>query len=165
MLLAGFVLGLLSTGAVAQETSFEKMSLCDLLKSRARFSGRLVSVDVEIVDVRYLVGVDPANASCGKVALMEPSRSEVIRKPPFNWDRDAGYLEFEIGLRVLVPKPPTVKGSVTATFEGRFDSIYERGRPERGGFGHQGLYNARLVVRRVFDVRAVPGETPINIRP
>jgi hypothetical protein len=159
--LTGYIVGLLlaSVGA-AQEVPFEPTTLCDLLKSRGGLSGRMVSVRVEVVSIRESLGADPEDHRCGSVVLADPLSPDVDPKAPFQWIKDSGYEQLEDGFRVLVPIPPATRGRLIATFEGRFDSIYAKGRRQRGGFGHSFRHASQLVVHRVFDVSASAGQRP-----
>jgi hypothetical protein len=132
-----------------QALRFENHSLCELLRNASRFSGRLVSVRAELVAVREMLLADSRNRSCGLLAIESPENPGVRPKPNFALIRDQSYGEFERGFPVLLPTAVGARGSIYASFEGRFDWT-------PAGSGHMRLRSARLILHRVFDVDVRP---------
>jgi len=79
------------------ELKFDPFTLCQLLNSRGRLSGRKVLVRGEVVDVRDALLADPEKHSCGLVAMTYPEDSRVRPKPGFNRVEDEGFARLREG--------------------------------------------------------------------
>lgn len=141
------------TKGVVQETT-----VCQLLKSPAQYSGSIVRVRAELRWGRRILLYD---GDCGPIPWVYPSDRDVTPKPDFELERNAEFKNVESTIPVLLPDPNTDKGgSIRATVEGRFDSVFilRNGRVSRAkrGFGHLGLYTSRIVLHNVRDVEIKP---------
>jgi hypothetical protein len=159
---------LLLVAEVGRAQNFVKADICDLLKSPEQYSGQLVSVRAEITEVRNVRLADPKHHACGQIPWAFPEDREVKPRPNFAIVQDENYKALMSGMGVLVPKPPRARGTVTATLEGRFDSIYRTRNGRRtkiaDGFGHLGLAESRFVLHRVTQVDVKVGPLPDDPR-
>lgn len=148
---------LLCASAVAQSTNvLTPMTVCQVLQSPERYSGKVVVLSGDILSPRALQMYDP---SCGRVSLAYTEDDLKIR-PKFTTVRDGNFKKFDSSLSELVPPPPCKPGRITATVEGRFDSRYALRKGKRvvvsPGFGHQSLSDYQLVVKHVLIVDVEP---------
>lgn len=148
-LIAFAILGLSVQLVTTQALSFEQRTVCELLKSPKRFTGRLVSVRAEMIAVRDFALVDPTDRRCGVLASAFPEDPEVTPNPGFTMLRDKNYDELQQAFPILRTTPSGTRGSIVATIEGRFDWTPR-------GSGHMQLRRTRLVWHRVLDIVVIP---------
>ena len=111
------------------------------------FAGRIVSVKSQVILGRGSLMLTEGDY---RILICEPDSSEVRPKPPFGLIADAKWHELK---DMVLPHPQGSRQQVTAIVEGRFDSAarsWKRRLLGVGtGFGHQGLYDHRIVIHRV----------------
>lgn len=142
---------------VGQATGPVEIRLCEAWQHPERYAGQLVRFRAELHYGRRILLRD---GRCGPIPWAYPLDPEVEPKPPFELVKDEAFHRVEASIPLLLPDPKTEKrGYLLATVEGRFDSVFKirRGKVVRNGkgFGHLGLYDNRLVLRRVEDVAGV----------
>lgn len=139
------------------ETNF-----CDLWQHPERYVGQMVRFRAEVHFIRHYFIRDN---QCGPVGLNYPSYPDVNPKPSFELLKNNAYDKVTKSHHVMFIDPETGerKGTILATMEGRFDSVFsldKKGKVVRKGkgFGHLGLYDNRLVLQSFEDVCVIsPG--------
>ena len=130
-----------------------KATVCELTAKPEHFSGKDVVVRASILHPRRMALEDD---TCGRVLLAFPEDRDTKPKPRFTLVRDANFKRLMASMAELVPPPPLKPGKITATFEGRFDSVFflRNGRKvERDPRSIRlARDEVRLVLRRVTDV-------------
>jgi hypothetical protein len=89
--------------------------------------------------------------------LTFPNDPDTRPKAKFKLVEDESYKKLMASVGILVPMPPKKPGRITATFEGRFDSVFILHNGQKVQRDPRSLRLAadevRLVLRRVSDVR------------
>jgi hypothetical protein len=134
-----------------------KVTVCELLSKPEGFSGKQVTFQATQMNSRRKILVD---GDCGRVLLVFPGDEEVRPKAKFQLLEDDSFKKFMDAQSELLPMPPKKPGRITATFEGRFDSVFtlRNGRKVKGDPRSIRLAadEVRLVLRRVSDVKVDP---------
>ena len=132
---------------------FVTVAPCELAGHPHRYSGRNVRIEIEVVGDPRWPSVRPSE--CGDtdaIALSIPAGPPVEPRPNFDLIRDDEFDRLFMSISVLVPGPGLTRGRLTATVEGRFDSIRRGPLGWWRGYGHQRLFKKRLVLHRVIAV-------------
>ncbi|MFN8009047.1 MAG: hypothetical protein U0V70_18865 [Terriglobia bacterium] len=132
-----------------------KVSYCDLVTNPEHFAGKMIEVRATIVGYKAPSIEMPAflpQELCSaylNIALERPENIEP--RPSFELEKDSSYQKY----REALQKPTRIE----ATLEGRFDLAYvwkDRKRirvAEGSGFGRKHSADARLVLKRMSDVK------------
>jgi hypothetical protein len=160
MLLLHAALFFLVFSLSGQEAEPVEIQLCDAWNHPERYAGQMVRIRAELDFGRGFLMRD---GNCGPVPWVSPSDPDVKPKPSFTFLKDEAYNMVRSSMSVLSPDPETGKrGYLLVTVEGRFDTVFRlrKGKVVRvgEGFGHLGLYDNRLVLRKVEDVVVVKPE-------
>jgi hypothetical protein len=148
MVVAGF------NATVIAETEPLKTTVCELLAKPEQFSGKLVVFQADLINPRRIALKD---GNCERILLTFPNDPDTKPKPKFKLVQDESYKRLMASVGVLVPMPPQKPGRITATFEGRFDSVFILRNGKKVQRDPRSLRLAadevRLVLRKVSDVR------------
>jgi hypothetical protein len=152
---------LLFTGACiltcANERAPMKTTVCELLSKPEQFSGQMVIFRADLINPRRMALVE---GNCGRVLLTFPNDDEIRPKARFQLVEDGNFKKLMDSVAVLIPMPPKKPGRITATFEGRFDSVFVlRGdrKTQRDPLSIRlAADEVRLVLHRVSDVHVEP---------
>jgi hypothetical protein len=140
----------------AESDNVTDTTLCALYDSPVRYAGTFVRVRAHIIgrDLKELwIDTTCPAASVYMITLAELPEN-VRPKAPFSLELNSAFSEFKDALNRHV--------AITATLEGRFDPVFvwkEKKRLRVGagnGFGKKHRYDARLVLRKISDVRTFP---------
>jgi hypothetical protein len=134
-----------------------KVTVCELLAKPEEFSGKQVTFHATLMNPRRKVLVD---GDCGRVLLVFPGDEEVRPKAKFQLLEDDSFKQLMDAQSELLPMPPKKPGRITATFEGRFDSVFILRNGRKVNRDPRSILLAadevRLVLRRVSDVKVDP---------
>lgn len=95
-------------------------SICVVTAAPEKFTGKMIVLRGRIVTPRRLFIED----HCGRVILNNPANYDVRPKAKFKLLEDETFKLMNDALGVLIPMPPKQPGTVAATVEGRFDSLF-----------------------------------------
>ncbi|HVT93625.1 MAG TPA: hypothetical protein VHD76_12325 [Bryobacteraceae bacterium] len=133
-----------------------KTTVCELLAKPEQFSGKVVVFQADLINPRRMALKD---GGCERVLLTFPKDPDTKPKAKFNLVEDESYKKLMASVGVLVPMPPKKPGRITATFEGRFDSVFILHNGQKVQRDPRSLRLAadevRLVLRKVSDVRVL----------
>jgi hypothetical protein len=140
-----------------------KPTICQVLKAPGRYAGKMLTIEVEVVEPRRVHLIDPEDAGCGRIPWMFPANPDVKPKAGFALAEDEKFRAVRDNLGVLLPPAPGSERRarrIFATVEGRFDSAYR----ERGGasvrvkkhLGYLGADDHVFILKRVLAVRIDP---------
>ncbi len=143
----------------AEEPVALRVTMCELTRNPERYSGRQVAVRARMINPQRMVLED---GDCGRVLLAFPADQQVRPKAKCKFLEDNVLQRLMEARSELVPPPTRTPGRVSATFHGRFDSVF----PLKGGHKVQrdprsmrpAVYEFRLVLRRVTDVSVEAGK-------
>lgn len=161
LMLPGVAVGALLLGACiptsANEREPVKTTVCELLSKPEQFSGQMVVFRADLINPRRMALVE---GNCGRVLLTFPNDDEVRPKASFKLVEDGNLKKLMDSVAVLIPMPPKKPGRITATFEGRFDSVFVLRSGRKTERDPRSIRLAadevRLVLRRVSDVHVEP---------
>jgi hypothetical protein len=134
-----------------------KVTVCELLAKPEEFSGKQVIFHATLINPRRKALVD---GDCGRVFLVFPGDEEVRPKAEFQLLEDDSFKKLMDAQSQLLPMPPKKPGRITATFEGRFDSVFSLRNGRKVKRDPRSIRLAadevRLVLRRVSSVKVDP---------
>jgi hypothetical protein len=133
-----------------------KTTVCELLSKPEQFSGKVVVFQADLINPRRMALKD---GGCERVLLTFPRDPDTKPKAKFKLVEDESYKKLMASVGVLVPMPPKKPGRITATFEGRFDSVFILRNGQKVQRDPRPLRLAadevRLVLRKVSDVHVL----------
>jgi hypothetical protein len=135
----------------AQNTKPEvsEITVCELAKNPEKYRGKIVIIEANASNDKH--GTYLYHHDCPTKEVIMNFPYVVTPKPPFDLQVDSSFKEFMNALHRPV--------LLDAKFEGRFDTnyIFENGKKKRliKGYGNNKKHSMRLVLKRVFKVRAI----------
>lgn len=146
--------------AAAAEPVAQRVTICELVRSPEKYSGQQVSVHARIANPQRMV---LENGECGRVLLVFPADQQVRPKAKFKLLEDDNFKRLMEARSELVPPPTRMPGRVSATFQGRFDSVFtlKEGRKVQRDPRSMRLAvdEFRLVLHRITEVSIEPGSS------
>lgn len=146
--------------AAAEELVARRVTICELVRNPEKYSGQQVSVHARMANPQRMVLED---GDCGRVLLVFPADQQVRPKTKFRLLEDDNFKKVMQARSELVPPPTRTPGRVSATFQGRFDSVFtlKAGRKVQRDPRSMRLAvdEVRLVLHRITDVSIKPGSS------
>lgn len=134
---------------MASASDVIETTVCDVTKRPQQYAGHIVTFIVERTRPPRGVLVDDPSGKCGPILVELPTDPDVHPKAHFTVVQDAELKKFLESGYVLIPDAKTHKTSIIrAVLRGRLDVA-----PSGKGFGHEQLYDLRLVLQQVSDVQ------------
>ena len=141
----------------ARESEPVTVTVCELLAHPEQYSGKQVIIRAMVITTRRMA---ITLSDCVKVLLVFPSDPEAKPKPQFHLVEDENFNKLNNAQRELVPQRRETAGRITATFEGRFDSVFVMRKGRKVKRDPRSIRLAadevRLVLHRVSDVEVKP---------
>jgi len=139
----------------ADSTNDVSVDFCRLLTTPERFTGKVVSVRAYVVKYRHGIILHAKDCN-GGMFLELRAELDVAPKRKVALEKDSEYEKFDNALFIFKEGTTELRNRIEATFEGRFDSVYELKNGKRvrvsPGYGPNSLFPSRLVLYKVSDV-------------
>ena len=147
------------TSACAEEAVALRVTVCELTRNPERYSGQQVAVRARLANPQRMVLED---GDCGRVLVAFPADQQVRPKAKFKLLKDDNFQRLMEARSELVPPPTRTPGKLSATFQGRFDSVFTLKDGHKVQRDPRSMRLAvdefRLVLRRITDVSVEPGK-------